>query len=84
MHVGAGAETAPGTGDHDPDDRLVGLGSGHRVTHLVVHRRHPGIERLRPIEGDERDRVVDLVGDELVGHDASSRVLDGAVTVIGP
>ena len=61
LHIGAGAEAPPGSGQDDPDHATVPLGSAHRVAELRAHPRGKSVEGLRAVEGDCRHRIRHLV-----------------------
>src|SRR3546814_17614907 len=50
VHVGAGAETAPGPGQDDDAYGVVAGGFRHGVAHLVFHFRRPGVQPVRPVD----------------------------------
>ena len=75
VQVGAGAEAAARAGHDDADDPRVVLGRGQRVLHLGAHARGPGVQRLRTVQRDGRDRLGDLVADLLVHATAPLRPL---------
>ena len=66
--VGARAERAAGTGDHDRAHLVVGVAVAIRVLYLVAHLRAEGVEHLGTVEGDRRDAVVDREQNVLVAH----------------
>jgi hypothetical protein len=70
--VGAGAERAPATGDHDGADGVVVVDEVPHLQELALHRRVERVELLEPVEGDRRDRVGDLVGDRRERHPRES------------
>jgi hypothetical protein len=77
--VGTGAEPAAGAGEDDTDDPAVSTSPGDGVLQLPSHLQRVGVQAVRAVQGDDRDRVVDLVQDGLVAlsHAAWFRSLDG-------
>ena len=70
----------PAPVQHDADDARVRLGLADRLPDLEAHLVGPGIQRLRAVERDRGDGILDLVQDLLVpAHGASSA--GGAVLV---
>ena len=65
--VGAGAERAvAGAGEHDHRHRLVPAGALQRVDQFLAGVGREGVVFLRPVDGDARDGVADLVENVLV------------------
>ena len=68
LHIGAGAERASRTGEHD-DPHIVIRGRGfHRAAHIALHDRRPRVHALRPVERDGRDLLAHVVENMLIGH----------------
>src|SRR5436309_8304335 len=68
LHVGAGAERAPGAGHDDRADRAIVVRPPDGVRLFDGHLGRPGVQLLGTVEGDLRDPVAGLVADELVRH----------------
>ena len=64
--VGTAAEAAPLAGDDHRSDRFVPRGRLERSEQLAAHLRVQGIERLRAVEGDGRDRIGQIDPDRLI------------------
>lgn len=66
--VGAGAETAAGTGDDDDAHRLVGVGLVDQPVERDGEVHPPGVEPVGAVEGEHRDAVVaEFVADCVCG-----------------
>ena len=63
LGVRTGAEPPPFTGHHHHPHRVVGLGPAERGPVLGVHPPGPGVEAVRPGQGDGGDPIVDLVAE---------------------
>jgi hypothetical protein len=57
---------APGAGEHDHPDIVIGSRRLHGVTHIALHDRRPRVHAIRPVERDGRDFLADLIEDMLV------------------
>src|SRR5439155_1356882 len=66
-HVRAGAERPAGARQDDANDALVALRRDHRVLELDLCPRRQGVEPLRPVDRDCRDRVFNHI-DNLFVH----------------
>src|SRR5690606_37966828 len=68
LHVGAGAEAAPGAGDDDhPRGVILGRSQGG-ILDLLGHAGGRGIELVGAVEGDPRHPVLYLVENLPVAH----------------
>ena len=65
--VGAGAERATGTGHDDGADLRARVRVADRLRQLAAHAGVPGVELLRPVEGDQQ-HVAALLGEDGLGH----------------
>ena len=59
----SGAEAAAGSGEDDGPYRLVAVEIGQRRAQLAEHGEGEGVEPVRPVEGQARDRAVALEQD---------------------
>ena len=66
--VRAGAEPAPGTGDHQGPDGWVGAGLVKRCPQVVVHLAIKAVERLRTVQRGNRHRSLFGVQHGRVSH----------------
>ncbi len=66
FHVGACAKPAPRAGEHDHAHCLVIRRAAHGIPHFATHHRGPGVEPLRPIQGNGRDAILDRKEDFLI------------------
>ena len=69
-HVGAGTEAATGASQHDDAHLWVVARRAHCRLHLGMHDRRPGVQPLRPIEGDDRNPILDPVQNLGISHRA--------------
>jgi hypothetical protein len=70
LEVGAGREPATGAGhEHRAHGRVRGVDLDH-LLELAPERGRPGVERVRPVEGDSRGGAVLLPDQVLVAHGA--------------
>lgn len=70
VHVGAGAERAARTREHDDADIVVGTRRFHRMAHVALHDRRPRVHTIRTIERNGRDPIAHLIENMLIGHRA--------------
>ena len=68
LDVGAGGEGLLRAGDDHAADALVGVEGGDRIAELADQRRVEGVQRLRPVERDERHAPAGLGDDGFEGH----------------
>jgi hypothetical protein len=66
VHIHPGAEPATGTGKYDADDRRIAFRSGEGMADLGQHARGEGVQCIRPVHGDDGDRVANVVDDFLI------------------
>lgn len=66
--VGAGAERRWSARDHHRAHGVVGVTPPIGVGQLEPHGAGEGVAGLRPVEGDGRHTVTDLIPDRVVGH----------------
>ena len=71
--VEAGAEGTSGAAQDDDPHRAVAIGGDDGVLDLIGHRRHDGVQPLRPVESDGSDGAVGLVEERFVRHGISGR-----------
>ena len=63
LEVGAGAEHGRRPGEHGDPDVLVGLGGVDRRLDALSDLGAHCVARLRPVDRDDRDMVIHVVGD---------------------
>ena len=73
LHVGAGAEGAPGAGDDDRAHAVVGVARGVGAAEAGAHGAAERVEPIGSVQGDDCDTVCRLDGDRIVVHDYSAR-----------
>jgi hypothetical protein len=63
-----GAEAAPAAGQDDGPHRLVAVDVAQRRAQLAQHGEGEGVDPVRPVEGEARDRAVALEQDGAFSH----------------
>ena len=66
--IEAGAEGASGAAQDDDTHFGIAIRLDHRALQFVGHGRHDGVESIRSVQRDRRDRTIAFVEDRLVGH----------------
>ena len=66
VHVHAGAEPAPRTGEYDAHDFFVAFGLLERVADLREHPRGEGVQVVGSVHRDGRHRRIDRIQDVLI------------------
>jgi hypothetical protein len=72
--MSAPAQTATGPGQDDCADICIATSLLHCVLEIEMHLPRPGVELLRPVQGDGAEAIRDLAQDRFIGHGASSPV----------
>jgi hypothetical protein len=72
FHIGPFGRHCPG--DHDYSDIGIAIGFRDRIGDLVAQLEAEGVETFRPVEGDDRDAAVGLIGYGFIAHCGYSQV----------